>query len=108
MKLLDFIETAHFTKRIVKLLSDDEYAKIQLFICEFPDFGKIIKGSNGIRKARCGIEGRGKSGGARVIYYWAVSRNQILMLDIYTKNEKENLSPNEIKILRREVEDLLK
>ena len=43
-----------------------------------------------------------------MVYYWAVSREQILMLDIYTKNEKENLSPDEIKMLRREVEDLLK
>lgn len=108
MKFLDFIETSHFTKQIVKLISDDEYAKIQLFLCEFPDFGKIIKGSGGIRKMRCGIEGRGKSGGARVIYYWAVSREQILMLDIYAKNEKENLSPDEVKKLRREVEELLK
>ena len=108
MKLFDFIETARFTKRIVKLLSDDEYAKIQLFICEFPDFGKIIKGSGGMRKARCRIEGRGKSGGARIIYYWVVSREQILMLDIYAKNEKEDLSPDEIKMLRREVEELLK
>ncbi len=108
MILFDFIETARFTKRIVKLLSDDEYSTIQLYLCEFPDFGKIIKGSGGIRKARCGIDNRGKSGGARVIYYWAVSRGQILMLDIYTKNEKENLSPTEIKMLRQEVEELLK
>lgn len=108
MKLLNFIETNRFTKRITKLLSDDDYAKIQLFLCEFPEFGKIIKDSGGIRKIRCGVEGRGKSGGARVIYFWVVSREKILMLDVYAKNEKEDLSPEDVKILRREIEELLK
>lgn len=108
MKLLDFVETSRFTKRIMKLLSDDDYSKIQLFLCEFPDFGKIIKGGGGIRKMRCRIENKGKSGGARLIYYWAVSRELILMLDVYPKNEKENLTPDEIISLRHEVEEFLR
>ena len=64
--------------------------------------------SGGIRKIRCGVDNRGKSSGARIIYYYAVSRDKILLLDVYAKNEKENLSPNEIKTLRREVEELIK
>lgn len=108
MKFFDFIETSRFTKKITKLLSDDDYAKIQLFLCASPDFGKIIKGGSGIRKIRCRVEGRGKSGGARVIYFWAVSREQILMLDVYAKNEKENLTPEEIKILRQEYGGIIK
>ena len=108
MNFFDFTETSRFTKKITKLLSDDDYAKVQLLLCRFPEFGKIIKGGGGIRKVRCGLEGRGKSGGARVIYFWAVSHDKILMLDVYAKNEKENLSPDEIKILRQEVEELLK
>ncbi len=109
MKMLfGFAETSRFTRKIVKLLSDDDFAEIQLFISENPDFGKIIKGSGGIRKIRCGVDNRGKSSGARIIYYYAVSRDKILLLDVYAKNEKENLSPNEIKILRREVEELIR
>ncbi len=106
--LLGFAETSRFTRKIVKLLSDDDFAEIQQFISENPDFGKIIQGSGGIRKIRCGVDNRGKSSGARIIYYYAVSRDKILLLDVYAKNEKENLSLNEIKILRREVEELIK
>ena len=108
MILFGFIETRRFTGKVGKLLAEDEYAEIQLFLCEHPDFGKIIKGSGGIRKARCGVGNRGKSGGARIIYYWAVSDEKIIMLDIYAKNEKENLSPNEIQNLRRKVQEFLR
>lgn len=107
-KLFNFTETNRFTKQVVKLFSDDDYAEIQQFICEHPDFGKIIQGSGGIRKMRCKVDNRGKSGGARIIYYWAVSREKILLLDIYAKNEKENLAAGEIKNLRCEVEEFLK
>ena len=64
--------------------------------------------SGGIRKIRCGVDNRGKSSGARIIYYYAVSCDKILLLDVYAKNEKENLSPNEIRILRREVEEFIR
>ncbi len=107
-KLFGFTETSFFTKKVVKILSDDEFADIQQFLCENPDFGKIIKGSGGIRKVRCQIEGTGKSGGARIIYYFAVSYEKILLPDIYTKKEKENLSPDDIKNLRQAVEEFLR
>ena len=107
-KLFNFTETNRFTKQVVKLFSDDEYAEIQQFICENPDFGKIIQGSGGIRKMRCKVDNRGKSGGACLIYYWAVSREKIFLLDLYAKNEKENLTSGKIKNLRREVEEFLR
>lgn len=99
MKLLGFTETHRFTKRIVNLLSDEDYAKLQSDLCAEPEVGAIIKGSGGIRKMRLSFGKRGKSGGARVIYYWAVSREKIVMLDIYAKNEKEDLTDNELKKL---------
>lgn len=100
MTLFGFTETNRFTKRLLDLLSDEEYARLQLYLCEFPNFGKIIKGGGGIRKMRWSLRGSGKSGGARIIYYWAVNREKILLLEIYRKNEKEDLSPTEIAELR--------
>ena len=70
MNLFGFTETPEFTKKIVDLLSDDQLANLQIFLCENPDFGKIIKGSGGIRKVRWSAGGKGKSGGVRVLYYW--------------------------------------
>ncbi len=95
-----FRETIAFTRRLLKLLDDDEYATLQEELTEYPEQGKIIKGSGGIRKMRWSLEGRGKRGGARVIYYFASSDEEIFMLDIYAKNEKTDLLPDEIKELR--------
>jgi len=106
--LLDFTETKKFTKKVVKLLSDEIYARLQIDLCNDPQLGEIIQGSGGIRKLRWAIEGKGKRGGARVIYYWAVSDGKILMLEIYKKNEKADLSKNELLQLRKIVEELLK
>jgi hypothetical protein len=50
------------------------------------------------------MPGRGKRGGARVIYYWAVAYDQLLMLLIYPKNVQDNLTPAQIKLLRQIVE----
>ena len=105
MILFGFRETHRFTKRMTNLLSDGEYAKLQNDLCNEPQIGAIIKGSGGIRKMRWSFGNRGKRGGARVIYYWAVGREKIFMLDIYAKNEREELTQTEIKELRRIVEE---
>jgi len=65
------IETSVFTRRITELLSDDEYRELQATLVERPKAGPVIPGSGGIRKLRWSASGRGKRGGARVIYYWA-------------------------------------
>lgn len=105
MILFGFRETHRFTKRVTNLLSEEEYAKLQNDLYDEPEIGAIIKGSGGIRKMRWSFGGRGKRGGARVIYYWVVSREKIFLLDIYAKNEKEDLTQTEIKELRRVVEE---
>ncbi|MEQ1603628.1 MAG: type II toxin-antitoxin system RelE/ParE family toxin [Pyrinomonadaceae bacterium] len=77
-------------------------------MCGNPDFGKLIKGSGGLRKVRWRALGKGKSGGIRVIYYWIVHRDKIIFLDVYSKAEKDDLTVKETKDLRRIIEDLLK
>jgi hypothetical protein len=105
-KLLSFRETTRFSRRIVDLMDDESYSKLQLYLAEFPDAGALIEGGGGIRKLRQALPGRGKSGGARVIYYWAVKKDLILMLDIYAKNEQADLSNEQVEKLRKEVEGL--
>lgn len=108
MNLVSFVETTQFTKKIVILLTDEEFGKLQIFLCDNPEFGKLIKGSGGIRKIRFAAKGKGKSGGVRVLYYWAASREKILFLDVYAKSEKEALSDVEIKFLRKVVGEFRK
>ncbi len=60
-----------------------------------PESGALIVGGRGMRKIRWAAKGHGKSGGVRVIYYWVTDAGQVLLLSIYPKNEKENLSKRE-------------
>lgn len=85
-------------------MADDEYAKLQVTLGQRPDWGSVIAGSGGIRKLRWAGSGRGKRGGLRVLYYWQTADDQIWLLVAYPKNEKEDLTPDEIKVLKRLVE----
>jgi len=102
------IETSVFTRRINELLTDEEYRLLQHELVERPDSGKVIQGSGGMRKLRWGLPGRGKRGGARIIYYWIVDQNTIMMLYAYAKNELTDLTPQQIRALRKVVEDEFK
>jgi len=99
------IETSIFTRQVLTLLSEEEYRKLQLALILRPNLGVVIPGSGGLRKARWALEDRGKRGGVRTIYYWAVAQDQILMLMIYAKNEQDDLTPDQLKILRRIIEE---
>jgi mRNA-degrading endonuclease RelE of RelBE toxin-antitoxin system len=98
------VETSIFTRRVTELLSDDEYRLLQATLLDRPDAGPVIPGSAGLRKIRWSVSGRGKRGGARIIYYWAVAQDRILMLFIYAKNESADLTPAQVKTLRQIVE----
>jgi mRNA-degrading endonuclease RelE of RelBE toxin-antitoxin system len=99
------IETSIFTRRIQALLSEEEYRLLQRTLMLRPDSGELIPGSGGLRKIRWSAKGHGKRGGVRVIYFWAVSQERILMLLIYAKNEQDDLTPDQLKVLKRIVEE---
>jgi mRNA-degrading endonuclease RelE of RelBE toxin-antitoxin system len=102
------IETFIFTKKIKKLLSDEEYRLLQNELIFNPIKGNVIKGSGGLRKIRWKSQGRGKSGGVRIIYYWVSSEEIILMLLIYPKSEQDDLTSSQLEILKKLVEEELK
>jgi mRNA-degrading endonuclease RelE of RelBE toxin-antitoxin system len=98
------IETSIFTKRIQEILANDEYRELQNFLVNNPAAGDIIKGSGGLRKVRWRGSGRGKRGGSRIIYYWIKSKNAILMLFVFNKNESARLTDSQLKSLKNIVE----
>lgn len=95
-----FVETSLFTKRIDNYLEDEELAELQSELARNPELGKIIPGSGGIRKLRWAAMGKGKRGGARIIYYWAPQPVVILMLYVYVKSEVGDLTQEQVKLLR--------
>jgi mRNA-degrading endonuclease RelE of RelBE toxin-antitoxin system len=103
--ILIIIETSIFTRQVLAMLSEEEYRRLQMALVLHPDMGAVIKGSGGLRKARWSVEGRGKRGGVRVIYYWAIIHDKILLLYLYAKNEQDDLTPDQLKALRRIIEE---
>lgn len=102
-----FRETPIFTRQIMALVDDGRYLELQALLMARPDAGDLIPGSGGLRKVRLRLTGRGKRGGARVIYYWMKDRSLIYMLLAYAKNARADLGREEIAMLRELVrEDL--
>ncbi len=94
------IESTIFTRLITELLSDEEYASFQEVLVGRPDMGDLITGGGGLRKVRWRLEGRGKSGGIRIIYYWVTQDDQLRMLYVYPKNKQVDLSKQQVATLR--------
>ena len=99
------VETTVFTKLIQALMSDDDYKGLQEALVNRPGLGDLIKGSGGIRKVRWNLEGTGKSGGVRVIYYWVVNDEHIRMLYVYPKGKQANLTKAQLAQLKAIVEE---
>ena len=101
-----FIETPPFTAQIVSLGAEEALRKLQLELAENPEAGVTLKGTGGFRKIRMALPGRGKSGGARVIYYHLASRGRIVLFYLFTKNEAENISKEGARVLQKAAAEL--
>lgn len=101
-----FVETPLFTKAITQLVADDEYRQLQRELLLRPDAGALIKGAGGLRKIRWRTKMTGKRGGIRVIYYLDLP-DTFYMLFAFKKNDQEDLTHNQIRILRELVQEWL-
>jgi len=95
------VETVAFLKDAHLLMPDSERAELVLFVAVNPKAGKVIPETGGVRKIRWGLSGRGKRGGARVVYYFHNNRLPLFLLAAYGKNEKANLSKAERNAMKR-------
>ncbi len=105
---MEFVETPIFSREIRVLLSDDQYRRLQLALLFRPEQGALIPGSGGLRKLRWPVKGRGKRGGLRLIYYWDKPHDRIYMLLPFEKSAQEDLTPAQLKVLRKHVQEELK
>ena len=105
--LLTIAETASWIPQAARIFSEEEVFEIITFLATEPTAGDLIPGTGGVRKLRWGVEGRGKRGGARIIYYFHSDRMPLYLLAVFTKNERADLSPSERATLRSLVDQLV-
>ena len=95
------IETPIFQKKSNDIWTVDERLEFFSYLSVNPLAGVVIPDSGGLRKIRWQKSGKGKRGGVRVIYFNLLQNGQILVLDLYEKSEKENLTTAEKRKLER-------
>ncbi len=103
---ISIAETGTYLARAGKVLSEVEQHAVAQMIARDPSCGVVMEGTGGVRKIRLAIGGRGKSGGARVIYHFHSEGMPVYLLTVFAKSEKANLTPAERNALARLVETL--
>ncbi|QRX80907.1 transcriptional regulator [Glaciimonas sp. PAMC28666] len=97
-------ETAIFQRYASEIWSEDERVAFINWIANNPLSGDVIPGTNGMRKVRWAGSGRGKRGGARVIYYNMLENGRIWLIIAYTKAKFDNLPAKFLNKLKEEID----
>jgi hypothetical protein len=96
------IRSRNFDRRAERAgLDEDDLAEFIKALVERPQLGPVIPGTGGARKVRVRLPGRGKSGGARVIYAVLFRATMVVLLDVYAKSDQANLTANECKSIAK-------
>ena len=93
--LLTVAELPEYLRAAARLLAETDRRAIIDHLAAHPADGDLIEGTGGVRKLRWGRDGRGKSGGVRVIYYFHSDAMPLYLLTMFAKNERANLSKAE-------------
>ena len=101
------VETPPYLADADRLFTAEERAAIVDRVAIDPRCGVVIPGSGGIRKLRFGFGGRGKRGGARVIYLFGGDDVPVFLLAAFVKNEKADLTAAERQALSKQVTKML-
>ena len=95
------IETPEFLAATRRMMTDEERGLLVDYLAYNPAAGELIPGTGGVRKLRWGLEGRGKRGGARVIYFYHSEAMPLFALTAYAKNERTDVSQADRNDFRR-------
>jgi hypothetical protein len=101
-----FVELTPFVAFREDHWTDEDLRAMQNVLLVTPDAGDLIRGGGGLRKLRWSVQGRGKRGGARVIYYWHVPGERIYLIYGYVKSRSEDLTARQLKVLRELMKDI--
>lgn len=88
-------------------LTDGDLNSLEQYIMENPKAGNIMEGTGGAIKLRYALPGRGKSGGARIIYIDVITTERVFLLTCYPKPKKDTLTDTEKANIREVVKRIL-
>ncbi len=98
------VETATFLASAARLgMRETERTALIIYLASNPEVGAIVPETGGLRKLRWALPGKGKFGGARVIYYYHNESIPLYALDVYAKNQKTSLSAGEKEAARKTI-----
>jgi|ERR1017187_8211198 hypothetical protein len=95
------LQLPKFKAEATQLIGVDGIDAVAVYLIDHPDNGDVIPGAGGARKLRWAAKGKGKRGGARIIYLYLVIGARIYLLRCYSKNFKTDLTADEKKELRQ-------
>ena len=96
------VQSATFQKQVADVLGENELDAFIDWLALNPLAGDVVPGTQGARKIRWAAKGRGKRGGARVIYFNRLDAGFILLLAVYAKNEQANISAKTIQGIKND------
>lgn len=99
--LITVAETPLFVRQAADVWDEDERTEFVNFIAANPAAGDVIPETGGVRKVRWSRSGGGKRGGARVVYFYHDASRPLYLLLVYAKARRENLTPDEKRMVRR-------
>jgi hypothetical protein len=105
-----FVELPPFQRLRDEYFDDESFKGLQHELMENPEAGDVIQGTGGLRKVRYADErrGKGKRGGLRVIYFWKDADDQFWLFTVYDKDEADDLSPDQRKMLKQRLQSEIK
>ena len=106
VRAMVFVELTPFIAFRAEHWNDEDLRRLQEFLLATPEAGDVIPGSSGLRKLRWSAQGRGKRGGARVIYYRHVPEERIYLIYAYVKSAQADLTREQIRTLAQLMKDI--
>ena len=101
------VETPEFISKAKGLLTEEGREELIGHLAYNPTAGDLVPGAGGIRKIRWRLEGRGKRGGAQIIYFFHSASTPLFLLTAFAKNERVDLSQRDRNSFQRLTKQLI-
>lgn len=92
------LQLPKFKAEATELIGTEGIETLAAYLADHPDAGDVIPGAGGARKFRWAAKGKGKRGGARIIYVYVVIAARVYLIRCYVKSD---LTADEKKQLRQ-------